>query len=39
MTGLPTEAAPDCFQRGMETFVEAQKELLDIAAKPSHLVN
>jgi hypothetical protein len=39
MTGLPTEAAADSIQRGMEAFVEAQKELLDIAAKPFHLVN
>ena len=34
MTGTPAEAAAESFQRGVDGLIEAQKELLDIAAKP-----
>jgi hypothetical protein len=29
-TGLPADAAASSFQRGMDSFVEAQKEMLDL---------
>ena len=34
LTGTPAEAAADSFQRGVDSMIETQKELLDIAAKP-----
>jgi len=34
ITGTPVEAAAESFQRGVESLIESQKELLDIAAKP-----
>jgi hypothetical protein len=34
LSGTPAEAVADSLQRGVDTFVETQKELLDIAAKP-----
>jgi hypothetical protein len=34
MTGTPAGAAAESFQRGVDGLIEAQKELLDIAAKP-----
>jgi len=32
--GTPAEAVADTFQRGVDSLIESQKELLDIAAKP-----
>jgi hypothetical protein len=34
LTGTPVEAAAESFQRGVDSLIETQKELLDIAAKP-----
>jgi len=34
MTGTPAGAAAESFQRGVDGLIEAQKELLDIAARP-----
>jgi hypothetical protein len=34
VTGTPAGAAAESFQRGVDGLIEAQKELLDIAAKP-----
>jgi hypothetical protein len=38
MSGTPAEAGAESFQRGVGGLVEAQKELLDMAAKPFALV-
>jgi hypothetical protein len=34
VTGTPAEAAAESFQRGVDSLIQTQKELLDIAAKP-----
>ena len=34
LAGTPAEAAAESFQRGVDGLIEAQKELLDIAARP-----
>ena len=39
MTGTPAETAADTFQRGVDSLIESQKELLDIAARPFSQVN
>ncbi len=39
LAGTPAEALADSLQHGVDTFVETQKELLDIAAKPFQPVN
>jgi len=39
LKGTPAEAAADSFQRGVDTLVETQKEILDIAAKPFNAVH
>jgi hypothetical protein len=31
--GMPSDSAVSSFQRGVDTFVEAQKELLDLVAR------
>ncbi len=39
LSGTPAEALADSLQHGVDTFVETQKELLDIAAKPFQAVH
>ena len=39
LAGTPAEAAAESFQRGVDSLIETQKELLDIAAKPFNSVN
>ncbi len=39
LKGTPAEAAADSFQRGVDTLVETQKQILDIAAKPFNAVH
>ena len=34
LTGTPADAAAASFQRGVDSLIETQKQLLDIAAKP-----
>lgn len=39
LAGTPAEAAAESFQRGVDSLIESQKELLDLAAKPFATVN
>ncbi|HUH61537.1 MAG TPA: hypothetical protein VLZ50_01015, partial [Terracidiphilus sp.] len=39
LVGTPAETLADSLQHGVDTFVETQKELLDIAAKPFQAVH
>jgi hypothetical protein len=39
LAGTPAEAAAESFQRGVDSLIETQKELLDIAAKPFTALN
>ena len=39
IAGTPAEGVTDSIQKGLDTFVETQKELLNIAAKPISIVH